>query len=82
VGAKWKTTPLFNTYFFARIEERWRAIERAMGVASVVKFGAQPARWRGREDGLGPTSTSGRNCGSSCSALTTLAIRPTPISSG
>jgi hypothetical protein len=43
VGARWKTTPLFSTCFFAGVEERWRAIERAIGVASVVKFGLTPA---------------------------------------
>jgi transcription antitermination factor NusG len=44
VGAKWRTAPLFTTYFFARIEERWKAIERSLGVANVVKFGAAPAK--------------------------------------
>jgi transcription antitermination factor NusG len=44
VGAKWRTAPLFTTYFFARVEARWRPIERSLGVASVVKFGAAPAK--------------------------------------
>ena len=44
VGAKWRATPLFGSYFFVRIVDRWRAIERSMGVAGVVKFGAAPAR--------------------------------------
>lgn len=43
-GAQWRTTPLFGCYFFARVVDRWRAIERTMGVAGVVKFGAVPAR--------------------------------------
>jgi transcription antitermination factor NusG len=43
-GSRWRTIPLFGVYFFARIEDRWRAIERAMGVLDVVKFGAAPAR--------------------------------------
>jgi transcriptional antiterminator RfaH len=44
VGARWRTVSLFGGYFFARVEERWRAIERTIGVASVVKFGPSPAR--------------------------------------
>jgi transcription antitermination factor NusG len=44
VGARWRTTPLFGCYFFVRVVDRWRAIERAMGVHSVVRFGATPAR--------------------------------------
>jgi transcriptional antiterminator RfaH len=44
VGAKWRTAPLFTTYFFARIEGAWRKIERSLGVANVVKFGAAPAK--------------------------------------
>jgi transcription antitermination factor NusG len=43
-GSRWRTIPLFGVYFFARIEDRWRAVERAMGVLDVVKFGATPAR--------------------------------------
>jgi hypothetical protein len=42
-GAKWKTVP-FHDVLFRRVEERWRAIERALGVASVVKFGLTPAK--------------------------------------
>jgi transcriptional antiterminator RfaH len=44
VGAKWRTTPLFGSYFFVRIVDRWRVLERTIGVLSVVKFGAAPAR--------------------------------------
>ncbi len=44
VGARWRTVGLFGEYFFARVEERWRASERTIGVASVVKFGPTPAR--------------------------------------
>jgi transcriptional antiterminator RfaH len=44
VGAQWRTTPLFGCYFFVRVVDRWRAIERTMGVLSVVKFGSTPAR--------------------------------------
>jgi transcription antitermination factor NusG len=44
VGARWCTVSLFGGYFFARIEERWRIIERSLGVACVVKFGPAPAR--------------------------------------
>jgi len=43
-GARWRTTPLFGSYFFVRVVDRWRILERTMGVLSVVKFGAAPAR--------------------------------------
>ena len=37
--------PLFNGYFFARIEAQWRAIERSPGVSHIIKFQADaPAR--------------------------------------
>jgi transcriptional antiterminator RfaH len=44
VGAQWRTTPLFGCYFFVRVVDRWRILERTMGVLNVVKFGASPAR--------------------------------------
>ena len=44
VGAQWRTTPLFGCYFFVRIVDRWRILERTIGVLNVVKFGAAPAR--------------------------------------
>jgi transcriptional antiterminator RfaH len=44
IESRWRTTPLFGVYFFARIEDRWRAIERSMGVLDIVKFGTTPAR--------------------------------------
>jgi transcriptional antiterminator RfaH len=44
VGAQWRTTPLFGSYFFVRIIDRWRVLERTMGVLNVVKFGTTPAR--------------------------------------
>jgi hypothetical protein len=46
VGLRWRTLPLFAGYFFARIVDgRWRAIERSLGVHSVVKFSeASPAK--------------------------------------
>jgi transcription antitermination factor NusG len=44
IGAQWKTQPLFVGYFFTRIIDQWRALERTMGVLSVVKFGTMPAR--------------------------------------
>lgn len=43
-GSQWRTQPLFGSYFFVRVVDRWRVIERTMGVLSVVKFGASPAR--------------------------------------
>jgi transcription antitermination factor NusG len=44
VGAQWRTTPLFVGYFFVRIIDQWRIIERTMGVFHVVKNGATPSR--------------------------------------
>jgi transcription antitermination factor NusG len=44
VGAKWRTLPLFPGYFFVRVVDRWRALERSLGVLCVVKVGATPAR--------------------------------------
>jgi transcriptional antiterminator RfaH len=44
VGSRWLTTPLFGCYFFVRVVDRWRAIERSPGVISLVKFGETPAR--------------------------------------
>jgi transcriptional antiterminator RfaH len=44
VGSKWRTVPLFGAYFFVRVVEQWRIIERSPGVAGVVKFGATPAK--------------------------------------
>jgi transcription antitermination factor NusG len=35
---------LFPGYLFIHIEERWRAIERTVGVLTLVKFGDAPAR--------------------------------------
>ena len=32
VGAKWKTNPLFGCYFFARVIDQWRVLERTIGV--------------------------------------------------
>jgi transcription antitermination factor NusG len=34
----------FNGYLFVRVVDRWRILERTIGVLSVVKFGAAPAR--------------------------------------
>ena len=44
VGGGWRTTPMFGVYFFARILDQWRPIERALGVAGVVKVGTIPAK--------------------------------------
>ena len=43
-GARWKTTPLFGCYFFARIVDQWRVLERTVGVLSVVKTAGMAAR--------------------------------------
>jgi transcriptional antiterminator RfaH len=42
-GSQWKTQPLFGCYFFARVIDQWRVLERSVGVVSVVKFGTTPA---------------------------------------
>jgi transcriptional antiterminator RfaH len=42
-GSQWRTQPLFGCYFFARVIDQWRALERSVGVVSVVKFGTTPA---------------------------------------
>jgi len=44
VGPQWRTTPLFGCYFFVRVVDRWRILERTVAVLNVVKFGAAPAR--------------------------------------
>lgn len=43
-GARWKTNPLFGCYFFVRVVDQWRALERTIGVLSVVKSAGLPAR--------------------------------------
>jgi transcriptional antiterminator RfaH len=44
VESRWRTTPLFAGYFFTRIIDQWRVLERTMGVLTVVKVGATPSR--------------------------------------
>jgi transcription antitermination factor NusG len=44
IGSRWRTVPLFPGYFFVTIVDRWRTIERSLGVLCVVKVGATPAR--------------------------------------
>ena len=44
IGVKWKTGPLFPGYLFVRVVDRWRRIDRTMGVIGVVKTGETPAR--------------------------------------
>src|SRR5580704_10131373 len=36
--------PLFRSYLFIRVLDRWRAIETTFGVLCLVKFGDAPAR--------------------------------------
>jgi hypothetical protein len=43
-AARWKTNPLFGCYFFTRIVDQWRVLERTVGVLSVVKAAGLPAR--------------------------------------
>jgi transcriptional antiterminator RfaH len=52
VGSQWKTQPLFGAYFFARIHDQWKVIERSVGVVNVVKFGATPAACPDEEVGM------------------------------
>jgi transcription antitermination factor NusG len=44
VGGYWRTTNLFGSYFFCRVVARWHFIERALGVAALVKVAGVPAR--------------------------------------
>jgi transcriptional antiterminator RfaH len=44
IGVQWRTMPLFGCYFFARVINQWRKLERSPGVVSVIKFGPTPAR--------------------------------------
>ena len=44
VGARWKTKSLFGCYYFARVIDQWRVLERTIGVLSVVKAAGMPAR--------------------------------------
>jgi hypothetical protein len=44
VGGRWRTNPLFGCYFFARVVDQWRVLERTIGVLSVVKSAGVPAR--------------------------------------
>ena len=42
--SRWRTVPHFPGYLFVRVVDRSRILERTIGVLSVVKFGAAPAR--------------------------------------
>jgi transcriptional antiterminator RfaH len=44
VRTRFGATPLFPCYLFIRIVDRWRVIERTMGVLSLIKFGDKPAK--------------------------------------
>jgi transcription antitermination factor NusG len=44
VGLKWRFSPLFRGYLFVRVVDRWRIVERTLGVLKFVKFGDAPAR--------------------------------------
>ena len=61
VGAQWRTAPLFGCYFFVRMVDRWRVLERTIGVLNAVKFGASPARRPDEESprcSIAPTRTA------------------------
>ena len=45
VGLRWRVSPLFRGYIFARVVDgRWHPIARALGVLKLVKFGDAPAQ--------------------------------------
>jgi transcription antitermination factor NusG len=44
VATKRASAPLFNSYFFVRIVEQWRAINYTFGVLCLVRVGDCPAR--------------------------------------
>jgi transcriptional antiterminator RfaH len=43
LDAHWRTLPLFPSYLFVRIIDRWRILERTKGVLTVVRFAGAPA---------------------------------------
>jgi transcriptional antiterminator RfaH len=56
-----RSGPLFPGYLFVRIENRWRIVDRTMGVLGLIKFGDTPAKcpdgeiavWRSQMDDHG-----------------------------
>jgi transcription antitermination factor NusG len=44
LDSRWRTVPLFAGYLFVRIVDRWRILERTLGVLNVVKVGTTPSR--------------------------------------
>jgi transcriptional antiterminator RfaH len=44
IQTKRTSAPLFSSYLFVLIVDRWRTIDRTLGVLSLVKFGDAPAR--------------------------------------
>jgi transcription antitermination factor NusG len=42
--AKGRIEPLFRSYVFVKIADRWRAVETTLGVHHLVRFGDAPAR--------------------------------------
>jgi transcription antitermination factor NusG len=53
--------PLFPGYLFVRIHDRWRIVDRTLGVLGLIKFGEAPAKcpdreialWQSQMDSLG-----------------------------
>jgi transcriptional antiterminator RfaH len=39
-----RVEPVFSGYLFIKLGDRWRAVERTVGVLSLVRFGDRPAR--------------------------------------
>ena len=44
VATKRASAPLFNSYFFVRIVEQWRAISTCFGVLCLVRVGDCPSK--------------------------------------
>jgi hypothetical protein len=53
VGSQWRTTPLFGCYFFVRVVDCWRILERPIGVLS---GGSGPRR----REAMSPLSLLGK----------------------
>jgi transcriptional antiterminator RfaH len=44
INRRWQVVALFPGYLFVHIIDRWRIIERTIGVLHVIKFGDAPAK--------------------------------------
>ena len=70
VGERWRTTPLFGCYFFARVVDQWRVLERTIGILAVVKaagvLGQMPRRGDRQAHRPGRIRPDGVICLASC----------------